>query len=141
MTSKQTRETSSWDFTKAFDMIPYGLLRQVYRRAFVPKEVADWLTEIDTKGKIIVRTPFAKHHLTNNRPTSFHHVDSNVSGPVYFEAKAGVAQGDVHVTSGTSPTTPSFVHWRIPPQPPSISPLERTATSLTLMTSSQSQPR
>lgn len=86
---------SSWDFTKAFDSLPFSLSRLALQRAFIPSDIADWLLRLDIDGRIIVRTPYAldslrRHQLKYFRPPS----DTNSLS--YFKAGGGVAQGDVH---------------------------------------------
>ena len=86
---------SSWDFTKAFDSLPFSLSRFALQRAFIPSDLADWLLHLDTDGKIITRTPYALDCLRQNQLHSFRPFAENE--PLsYFKAGGGVAQGDVH---------------------------------------------
>ena len=86
---------SSWDFTKAFDTLPFSLSHLSLRRAFMPLDLADWLLQLDTDGRIIVRTPYALDNLRRNRLQHFQ-LQSSPTNPGYFQAGAGVSQGDVH---------------------------------------------
>ena len=51
--------TTSYDLSKAFDSVSKNLMRLAWRRLGVPKDVAEWLVEMDINGVTIVRTPFA----------------------------------------------------------------------------------
>ena len=88
---------SSWDFTKAFDTLPFSLSSLALQRAFIPADLAAWLLQLDQDGRIIVRTPHAldnlrRHQLPHFQPYS----PLSPSTLSYFKAGGGVAQGDVH---------------------------------------------
>ena len=86
---------SSWDFTKAFDALPFSLSRLALLRSFVPPDIVEWLLQLDMDGRIIVRTPYALDCLRRNQLKLFQPYAENV--PLsYFKAGGGVAQGDVH---------------------------------------------
>lgn len=86
---------SSWDFTKAFDSLPFSLSRLALQRAYIPTSIVDWLLHLDTDGKIIVRTPYALDCLRRHQLHNFSPIHSNTEMS-FFTAGGGVAQGDVH---------------------------------------------
>ena len=86
---------SSWDFTKAFDSLPFSLSRLAMQRAFIPADIADWLLQLDMHGRIIVRTPYALDKLRTHQLSLFQPLSNN-HHMCYFKAGGGVAQGDVH---------------------------------------------
>ena len=49
--------TTSYDLSKAFDSVSKNLMKIAWRRLGVPKDVAEWLVEMDINGATIVRTP------------------------------------------------------------------------------------
>ena len=51
---------SSWDIKRAFDRVPKQLLIFAWIRLGVPPDVAEYLVNIDRKGKTEVRTPHAQ---------------------------------------------------------------------------------
>ena len=86
---------SSWDFTKAFDSLPFSLSRLALMRSFVPSDIMEWLLHLDMDGRIIVRTPYALDCIRKNQLCKFQQFSDSVTH-AYFKASGGVAQGDVH---------------------------------------------
>ena len=86
---------SSWDFTKAFDSLPFSLSQLALNRSYIPPTLVKWLLQLDTDGRIIVRTPYALDRLRHHQLPNFQPLSSNTACS-YFTAGGGVAQGDVH---------------------------------------------
>ena len=101
--------TSSYDLSKAFDSVSKNIMRIAWRRLGVPKDVVEWLVEMDINGVTIVRTPYAAEQWNKHGYQSVQLPDGadcpvSSSTPIEalleaFTATRGTGQGDV-----TSPT-------------------------------------
>ena len=82
---------NSWDFKKAFDSISTPMIRISLQRMSLPPWFIDWIIELDSSGKTVVRTPYAQNNWSSRGHRSF----ESKSIPTLATGK-GVGQGDVH---------------------------------------------
>ncbi|NBO66248.1 MAG: hypothetical protein EBU88_15635, partial [Acidobacteria bacterium] len=78
---------STWDMRKAFDTV---------HPDFVRVASTEYYVRLNSAGRIIVRSPYAQHHIAQNGYRLLNHIDdNNREGLSYFTAGRGIGQGDV----------------------------------------------
>jgi hypothetical protein len=91
---KEHIKITSWDMKKAFDSVSKPNLMMAWMRQGVPRDVAQWIVNLDTEGLTLIRTPIAKaawkaHIRRFQRPKPTKQL------PKSFSPVRGTAQGAV----------------------------------------------
>ena len=85
---------------KAFDTVHPDFVRIALQRVGLDKPHTDYFVRLNSEGRIIVRSPYAQHHLTKHGSRLLNHInESDRNGLTFFTAGRGIGQGDV--TSAT----------------------------------------
>jgi hypothetical protein len=81
---------------KAFDTVHPDFVRIALQRMGLDDTSTDYYVRLNSAGRIIVRSPFAQHHLATHGYRLLSHInDGNGAGLTYFTAGRGIGQGDV----------------------------------------------
>ena len=87
---------STWDMRKAFDTVHPDFVRIALQRMGLDDAQAEYYVRLNSAGRIIVRSPYAQHHLAQHGPRSLTHINNHTqTGLMYFTAGRGIGQGDV----------------------------------------------
>jgi hypothetical protein len=92
--TKEHIKITSWDMKKAFDSVSKPNLMMAWMRQGVPRDVAQWIVNLDTDGLTLIRTPIAKAEWKANI-RSFKRPKPNKHLPNSFSPTRGTAQGAV----------------------------------------------
>jgi hypothetical protein len=85
---------------KAFDTVHPDFIRIALQRMGLDDLHTDYYVRLNSAGRIIVRSPYAQHHLAKHGTRLLNHIDDHTrDGLTYFTAGRGIGQGDV--TSAT----------------------------------------
>ena len=81
---------------KAFDTVHPDFVRIPLQCMGLDDTHTNYYVRLNSAGRIIVRSPYAQHHLATNGYRRLNHVnDTNGTGLSYFTAGRGNGQGDV----------------------------------------------
>jgi hypothetical protein len=81
---------------KAFDSVHPDFVRIALQRMGLDDCHTDYYVRLNSAGRIIVRSPYAQHHIATHGFRRLNHItDSNRNGLTYFTAGQGIGQGDV----------------------------------------------
>jgi hypothetical protein len=81
---------------KAFDTVHPDFIRIALQRMGLDDTHTNYYVRLNSAGRIIVRSPYAQHHLAQHGRRLLNHIDdTNRSGLTYFTAGRGIGQGDV----------------------------------------------
>jgi hypothetical protein len=67
---------STWDMKKAFDTVHPDFVKIALERMGMDPLSANYYVKLNSQGKVIVRSPYAQHHLHKLGPTQLHHISS-----------------------------------------------------------------
>jgi len=81
---------------KAFDTVHPDFVRIALQRVGIDNLHTEYYVRLNSAGRIIVRSPYAQHHLAQHGHRLLSHInDADRSGLTYFSAERGIGQGDV----------------------------------------------
>jgi hypothetical protein len=81
---------------KAFDTVHPDFVRIALQRMGLDDSQAEYYVRLNSAGRIIVRSPYAQHHLAQHGPRLLNHVNVHTRTELtYFTAGRGIGQGDV----------------------------------------------
>ena len=81
---------------KAFDTVHPDFVRIALQRMGIDNVHTEYYVRLNSAGRIIVRSPYAQHHLAKHGHRLLNHIiDADRSGLTYFSAERGIGQGDV----------------------------------------------
>ena len=81
---------------KAFDTVHSNFVRIALQRMGLDDISTEYYVRLNSAGRIIVRSPFAQHHLATHGYRLLNQInDVNRTGLTYFTAGRGIGQGDV----------------------------------------------
>ena len=86
--SKSSIFISSWDMSKAFDSLGRELVILCMERLHVPRDIASYLTRLDTEGLVYVRSPLNLEKMRTSGKAGLKPSDG-------FRTGKGVGQGDI----------------------------------------------
>ena len=85
---------STWDMRKAFDTVHPDFVRVALQRMGLDDTSTEYYVRLNSAGRIIVRSPYAQHHIAQNGYRLLNHIDdNNREGLTYFTAGRGIGQG------------------------------------------------
>jgi hypothetical protein len=81
---------------KAFDTVHPDFVRIALQRMGLDDSLAEYYVQLNSAGRIIVRSPHAQHHLAQHGTRLLNNItDTSRNGLTYFTAGRGIGQGDV----------------------------------------------
>jgi hypothetical protein len=92
---------SSWDIRRAFDSVPKSILVMSWERLGVPKDIANYIVDLDRECLTVPLTPHAKHLLHTRGRQAFSLNPTSATNARGFFGVTGTPQGD----------TPSPTNW------------------------------
>ena len=85
---------------KAFDTVHPDFVKIALERMGMDPSSANYYVKLNSQGKVIVRSPYAQHHLHKLGPTQLHHISSPPTSILgkslsFLTPERGIGQGDV----------------------------------------------